>query len=172
MTVKIRIKVGTIELEYEGSEEFFTAEFSNILGNIAELQASTPSASAAPDSSGNGEIPPPLDPVVVKVPLRGQEPLSVNSIAARIGGASGPDLAIAASAYIAIMGHKDVFSRKEILEWMKSGTSYYKESYGKNLTTALSSLVKSKKLIERGRDTYALPAEHKNQLEARLADRG
>lgn len=163
MSIKFRVSLGALEFDYEGSEEFFKAEIISTIEALLQLKPinSSEGVGNKPTADSNRET---------GSPLSGQPLLmSTNNIAAKLASKSGPDLVIAACAHIAIVLGKDTFTRKEILDDMQSATSYYKESYSKSLSYALTSLLKDNKLIERSSSLYALPADHRQQIEATIA---
>lgn len=156
MTSKIRIKLGEVEVEYEGSEEFLKKELPDLLSSISKLyQESTtsggPSKGAKKPKQGN-----------IAVGTTG-------TVASKIKAKSGSDLAIAAAAKLMLGDEKSSFSRDQLLTEMKSATTYYKKSYSNNFTKILSGLVKNDKLIETASNTYALTASAKTDLETTLA---
>lgn len=158
MTSKLRIKMGPIEVEYEGSEDFLKEELPDLLqavttlyrdSGISDAQTASPTgskANAAPGPQG-----------------------TTNTYAAKLGGGSGTELALAAAARLRIGLGAESFTRAKLLEEMKSGTSYYKKSYSSNLSNIISTLVTNQKLIEAAKDTYSLHATTENELRTKLA---
>lgn len=165
MTSKMKIKIGQIEIEYEGSEDFLKDELPALLEAVTALykatgavtdevnqpQANSSTASVASSNRTTGEIG------------------TTNSIAAKLGGKTGPELALAAAARLVIGLGQEQFTRKQLLQEMQNGTQYYKSSYGSNLTKTIKTLVGDHKFIERAKDTYALKADVVASLETRLA---
>ena len=163
MTSKIRIKLGQIEVEYEGSEEFIKQGLLDIIQTITDL-TKTANLNLSPVSSTPRTLdttPSSKSPVIQ---------MSASTIAAKLKCTSGTDLAVAAAASLTLVKNQDTFTRQQILDEMKTATAYYKNSYMGNLTQNLTSLIKSGKLLERSTDQYALPAEVKADLESRLAN--
>lgn len=160
MTSKIRIKMGAIEIEYEGSEQFLKDELPELLSAVSNLyKASAPLMEANNSATG-------LDAGSGKsTEVVG----TTGTLAAALGGGSGPDLAMTAAARLTFVLGKDKFARKEILDEMKSASSYCKPSYISNLTKILSGLVKDKKLMESAKNTYSLSADSRTSLGAKLA---
>lgn len=159
MTSKIKIKMGAIEVEYEGSEQFLKEELPELLTAVSNLyKASAPlieaNHSATGSDSGSGK----------STKVVG----TTSTLAAALGGGSGPDLAMSAASRLTFALGKDKFSRKEILEEMKSASAYYKTSYSSNLTKIINGLVKDKKLMEPAKDTYSLSADSRKSLGAKL----
>jgi hypothetical protein len=159
MNSKIKIKLGPIEVEYEGSEEFLKKELPELLTAISRLYQET------------GVV---LNetPVVAPTPTeKNIAPLvgTTGTIAAKLKASSGSDLALAASAKMMLGDSFPSFTRDQLLREMKTATSYYRKSYSNNLTKILNQLVKSGKLVETASNTYALGANTKNELEAQLA---
>lgn len=158
MTSKLRVKMGPIEIEYEGSEEFLKQELPELLQAVTTLykdsgisEPSTPALGSQGETNTSG--------------LQG----TTNTYAAKLGGSSGPELAIAAAARLRIGMSTETFSRAKLLEEMKSAASYYKKSYGSNLTKIIGTLVSNQKLIESAKDTYSLHANTEKELRAKLA---
>jgi hypothetical protein len=155
MSASVLIKIGTIELQCSGSEDFLKEQISQLL-SFAEAQ----SQKIPVPHPQNGQNKPPQDGDGIK--------LSTSSIAAKIGGSSGTELITAACLRIAHDG-QETFKRSEILVEMKSATSYFKASYAKNLSNYLKTLVQGGKLLEQSKDVFALPADVQADLESKLA---
>ena len=90
-------------------------------------------------------------------------------MAATIGAKTGTELAIAAGAKLIIGDGRSSFTRKELLDEMKSATAYYNKNYSSNLSKTINGLVKDKKFREVAKDTYGLAANVIDELRARLA---
>ena len=167
MSSKIKIKIGQIEIEYEGSEEFLKEELPSLLGAVTELYKETgvqfepvqaPPSTVNPNA-GNG---------VAKAASSGDFG-TTNSISAKLGAKTGTELAMAAAARLVLGMGQEQFTRKQLLQEMQNGTQYYKSSYGSNLSKTIKTLVGDHKFIERAKDTYALKADVVASLEERLA---
>ena len=160
-TAKIRLKMGQFEIEYEGKESFLKDELLNLTEKVLSLYAENkeliPAEPAAQLSS------------VAGAQGNGLEH-STNTIAAHLKASTGPDLAIAAAAHLALVKRKDKFTRKEINDEMKEATTYYKDSMSSNLSKSLNTLVKDKWLNQVAKGSYALSAHEKKSLEAKLAE--
>lgn len=160
-TLKLNIKYGPLEIQYEGNELFLKTELPTFLAkvtglnvsNIQFIPANTPHVGqAAPTAHSAGN----------------SGPLTTGTIAAKIGGASGSELAKAAAAQLMIFGGKGSFSRAELNREMKSATSYFKSSYTGNLTKILKSLVHDGVLLESSSGVYALEAKVLEELKTKL----
>lgn len=156
MTSKIRIKLGPIEVEYEGSESFLKEELPDLLAAVAKLHKE----SAAPAEALHA---PP------KPPSAGAVQGTTATIAAKLGVKSGPDLILAACARMTFVSGQASFTRKQITDEIKGATGYYKKTYLNNLTTYLQQLVKDQKLVESSTDTFALSVPTRTQVETQLA---
>lgn len=161
MTSKIRIKMGPLEVDYEGSEEFLKQELPQLLSSLSTLyrdagvQSSNRQENGAPAAPSDGD----------GAAIEG----TTGTISAKLGVKSGPDLLLAACAHLTFVQKQDALKRLDILEAAKTATSYYTESVRKNLTAYLDNLVKAGKLIERSKDVYVLQAEARKALEGQLA---
>lgn len=159
----IRIKIGPIEIEYKGREEFLKNELAGLLVTVLETyketgiqlnleDSTTDVGSASEEKAKNGFT------------------FTTGTIASKMGANSGPDLIIAACTHLTLTKNRESFDRKDIIEEMKTATHYFKQSYIGNLTKSLGNLVKSQKLLETSRDKYALTAQTRNAMEQLLAN--
>ena len=146
-TSKIKIKLGAIEVEYEGSETFLKEELPALLTAVADLyQKSQPDApsTTAVDATGDNA---PINGTMNPNGAANGNGASLNigtttSIAARLKVQSGPDLALAAAARLTFGDGRSVFTRKQLISEMKSAPNYYRESYLKNLSSTIHRLLK------------------------------
>jgi hypothetical protein len=156
METKLRVKTSSLELEFEGTQAFLKQELLAILDTL--LSHSRSGASESPSmANGNHRT-------------QGLLQVSTGSIAARLSVQSGSDLILAACANLTFIAGRDVFSRKDITENMKTATAYFKASYAANQTKYLQGLVKSGKLIERSAGTYSLSASARAELESKVRE--
>ncbi|WP_462248916.1 hypothetical protein [Ekhidna sp.] len=158
---KIKIKMGPIEVEYEGSESFLKEELPEILKAVSDLYKEAGSKMELPNSNSIA------NPQLVETDTLLEE--TTGSLAAKLSSNSGPELIIAAAAQLTFVQSKDRFTRKEISDSIKTASAYYKNSYGSNLTTYLNNLVKDGSLLEKSKDVYALSATKLKQLKSSLA---
>ncbi len=157
-TSKIRIKIGAIEVEYEGDHGYLVDDLPKLLAKIVELR----------DNSVLGDPTPGEDAptnTTVKPPATG----TVAAIAAKLGVKSGSDLIIAAATKLTLVDGQDRFSRKSLLESMQTASSYYKQSMSSNLTKFLNGLLKDNRLTEPSSGYFALTPSARTQLEGQLA---
>lgn len=159
---KIRLKIGAIEIDYEGRASFLKDDLINLLGKVVAFYADH--KSAIPTSE-------PIEQVQAAKPRGVPIDLdqSTNTIAARLGGTSGSDLVIAAAAYLTFVKKQDTFTRAEVLAEMKAVTTYYTKFMSTNFSKMLSSLVKVKRLNQVASGSYALSAAERTAVEAKLA---
>lgn len=164
-TVKIRLKFGQSEIDYEGPLSFLQNDLSVLMKEMAGFCKNHGIAMDTDSPASSEKTLEPLPNENKKINF------STQSIASRIPVKTGPDLAIAASIHLDFVEGKEEFSREEILKEMKSAKSYYKKTMGSNLTNHLGNLVKNKSLNETSSDIYALSAEKKAEImEKKLLD--
>ena len=96
--------------------------------------------------------------------------LSTNTIATILRVDNGPELIIAAAAYLTIVKGQDRLSRKSLTEEIKSATSFFRATYLNNLSAYLDRLVKADRLRLVAPNTYALSAAERQGLDANLAN--
>ena len=156
MSSKIRIKVGHIEVEYDGAEHFNKTEFTELLTTILDTYNKNPIADT-PNHATSA-------PGFVH-----DMSMSTSDIATKLGAKTGPELTIAAIAHLIIVKGQKSCTQKEILGEMKNATAHFSKSYANNLSVALQRLSKSGELNNPASNTYALPANKITDLRARLA---
>lgn len=160
MSSKLRIKIGEVEIDYDGSEEFLKQELPQLLKTAMELHRASETASG---QTKKREVPKGGDSTTVS--------LTTNSIATRLGAKTGGDLLLAAAAHLALVKETEPFSRTQLLEAMKSATNYYNKNYSTNLSGYIkSALQKDGPLSETAKHTFALTATARASLEQKLAD--
>jgi hypothetical protein len=156
MESKIHIKIGNLEIDFEGTEDFIKEELLQTITRINEIFKDNKY-----QISQNSEI-------GLNLPLNkidGQKiEGTVNTISAKLNVKSGSDLVLAASAHLDLVDGRQGFSRRDILMDMKTASNYYKETYGSNLSVYLKNLIKSQKLNEISSETYALQARERERL--------
>jgi len=162
MNSKIRIKLGLIEVEYEGSEVFIKKELLGFIKAVAELHK------VSHKEIGKTNI----DKAVQELHEEKEDSqmlgMSTQTLASKLLSKTGPDLIIAASAKLTFSDKKKSFKRQDIIDEMKLATAYYKKNYLNNLTVLLRNLIKSGILNELSPDTYALSAKKKKEIETKI----
>lgn len=163
MNSKIRIKIGPIEVEYEGSESFLKEELPDLLTTVSDLY--TKSNLSGVRIPGGAEEPSADAPSLAPPGVQG----TTGTLAAKLQVKSGPELLLAGAARLTFVSGKETFSRQQIIDEMKSASAYYKKSYLNNLSKYLNSLIKDGKLLEPSQGMYALSAASKTDLGNRIA---
>jgi len=162
LSSKLRIRIGEVEIDYEGTEEFLKQELPQLLKTAMELHQ------AAGTVSGDGQ--PKKKDAAAGKGGGGVPSLTTGSIAAKLGSKSGSDLLLAAAAHLTLVSKKDTFSRQQLLTEMQSATSYYKTSYSANLSRYFkTALLKDGFLSEISSNSFALNAVNRTELEKKLA---
>jgi hypothetical protein len=149
---KIRIKTLGLELDYEGSEEFFKKELLKLLD-------------VAGSSPGGRKASTPAEPLIL--PSDGSR--STRSIAAALDVKTGSDLVLAAAAQLVLFRGSESMRRQALLDEMKTATGYYKSTVSNNFSKYLGTLVRDGKLIELSPEVYTLSAGVRVELERKLA---
>jgi phage host-nuclease inhibitor protein Gam len=158
MESKIKIKLGPIEVEYEGSEAFLKKELPALIKTVTELSKTV-------EINPNTE-----DGLSDKNKFKaGKIQLSTTSIAAKLPCSKDYELVIAAAAHLTLAKGIETFSRKQLLDDMKSASGYYKASHRDNLSAYLTKLIKNDKLNEPTEGHYSLNANTRKELEAKFA---
>jgi hypothetical protein len=158
MASKIRIKLGVIEVEYEGEHDFLEKDLLTLVKDLMEI---APPSSRSDQQTGGGQ--------------GGQGTQgaggtgTVSTYAAKLNVASGSDLVLAALVQAAKVDGNASLKRKDLLAAMKTAKSYYKATYSNNLSQSLKNLVRSKDINEVATDEYAISPTKMTALEAQLA---
>ena len=157
--VTIKIKIGELEVDYTGSQSFVENGLLEIVQNLTDA-APTPS-----NIGGNSGI--------VSAGETTQNStmnyVSTNTIASHLSAQSGPDLIIAAVAHLLLVKGQNEAARSEISKEMKGATTYYKTTFGSNMSAYLNNLVKAKRLNQVAKQTYALSSTERHAMEALIA---
>jgi hypothetical protein len=160
MTSKLHIRVGSLEVDFEGTEEFLRDELSGIIATIAgTTKVAAPAVDVPVDIVTTSEAGSPI-----------RNGLTTGSIAAKLQVTSGPELIVAAAGRLALFEGKDTYTRQQILHEMKTAGGYYKMTYRNNLSASLQRLVGDRKLVETAANTFALAPATKAELSSKLAE--
>ncbi|MFC1538649.1 hypothetical protein ACFL6H_04435 [Candidatus Latescibacterota bacterium] len=163
METKIKIKLGPIEVEYEGTEKFLKEELTDLIKTVIDLYQVN---NILINSNDTGKD---LETEVFSATKTKTFQYSTQSIAAKLSCKKATDLILAAATKLTLVDGKETFMRQELLDEIKTAPSYYKNSYNKNLTSSLNSMLKNDKLNEPKSNTYALTAASKKEMERFLA---
>ncbi|MBB5575247.1 MULTISPECIES: hypothetical protein [Rhizobium] len=161
ISAKIRIKVGSMELEYEGDPAFLTGGIEALLTTMGDLAGRIPNEPAQAAGIAIANSPP--------SELAGFH-FSTNTIAAHLDAKTGPELVICAMAQLELVQGKSSSSRSEILAEMKSATTYFNTNIASNLSKSLSNLTKAKRINQVGAGSYSLSASEKKKVEVKVAE--
>lgn len=156
---KIKLKVGSVEIDFEGSEEYIKGQLPAL---VELLCANAPNDEEEETASNNDVLPPSGDSSKQKLEM------TTNTIATKLNVKSGADLIIAACAHLCLVKGHDTFSRKNVLAEMQTASNFYTRSHSKNLSRYLKTVLGDGKIIERSQDNYALSASEKTRLESAL----
>jgi hypothetical protein len=158
-TSKIRIRMGQLEIEYEGAHDFLVKDLPKLLETVVALGATAV------------DIPDDPDPLAgtPKKNSKGSITGTVSALAAKLGAKTGPELAIAAAAQLTLVEGQDSFTRDALLTAMKSATNYYKKTFSSNLSQTLKVLQTSGRLTEPATGRLALTASEIDIVEGKLS---
>lgn len=167
MDGRIRVKMGQIEIECEGSEKFLEKELVSILSAISDFYQSAPSELKQAQVS---------DPISVPNTEKNTQQsaqnfdLAINSVATKLGATKGSDLLLAAMARLTFGENKDVFSDAEIKAELKLATQHKSATALKHFTVYMKSLCGAEKIYDKGSAGFALSANTRQELSAQLKD--
>ncbi|MGR3662516.1 MAG: hypothetical protein ACU0CA_15245 [Paracoccaceae bacterium] len=147
--LKIDLEIGALKLSYDGPEEFVEKGLLSFIERVSLLDMPN---MAVPTLDAENS----LQSASTAQPIASEPKLSTTDFAVKLGVRSGTDLVMAAAAYLCITRGAEEFRRSELLAEMKTARSFYKSSYGGNLTKSLETLTKTNRLLNPRSDTYAL----------------
>jgi hypothetical protein len=152
-TAKLSIKLGALEVVYEGHQTFIESGLMDIVERLAsmEIQDVVPTSNNSQGAHAEG-----ADGTNTATP-NATTRLSTTDFAVKMSAKSGSDLVMAAAAYLHHTRGSEDFRRSDLLTAMRGAKAFYKTSYGSNLSKSLEMLTKSGRLQNPGSETYALP---------------
>lgn len=161
MTSKIKVRVGLLEIEYEGDNPIPTDVIKDIASHLRGLNGTH--LHDTQETSDHG--------------LAGSQPkprlattaLHTNTIASKLGSKGAAELAIAAAAHLQLSEGKASFSRQELLDDMKSANNFYTKFMASNLSGTLKSLVNSQRINQISENSYSMSASELTIVESKLA---
>lgn len=164
MESKIKIRLGQIEIEYEGSEKFLQKELPKLLEAIITLYGTSGAGMqdlAIGEGGGN-----------IGVDGAGGTGKSIeattNTIAKKLGVKSGRELLFAAAAQLTFVQEKTKFTRQEMQKEAREANQYYKKSFANNYSNYISQLVNGEWIVEVSTNKYSIPAAKKDEVEAKI----
>lgn len=161
MSCKFRIKLGPVEVEYEGNEEYKKEKLLELASEIMRIYESS-EKKAEGDSGAH-------DKGTGKDAGKGTGvQLTTGNIASKLDLGKGKELLLASCAYLEFLAHKETYKRDDILAQAKTATGFYKTSHGANLTIYLKRLVSAHKLNEIAEGTYTMTDKVRNELKVKL----
>lgn|SRR5262249_30777848 len=161
MTSKIRIRMGEIEVEYEGTEDFLKKELPDLLSAVSELYRKKADVQNEADGPANGSR------KGSTAATAGTTATIAGRLRAKVG--NGRDLMIAAAARLSLVNGNETFTRKELLAEARSASAYYRDTINNNLSTTLARLVRAGDFNEVSPGNYSLSANKREELETALA---
>ena len=161
----IHFKIGSIEVDCEGHEDFLKSDLVNLSAKILETCLNHKEAL--------NELAPLKEPIdnpagVTKKQEKPNIRKSTNAIAKIIGAKDGPGLVLAAAAHFHFTKGQNVFTIDEIRSEAKTCTSIIPKSFVKNLSKYLDRFDKNGSLNALGGVKYALTQKEINRLEGLL----
>ena len=145
-----------MEIDYEGDAQFLEKDLLKLVEDIQKIAPSS-SHGHGHSSSSSG----------AKKPSEGLL-LTTKSIATKLNAKSGPDVAKAAAAHLAISKGSETFSRTDLHNAMKTAAGHYKSSMHGNLTGIIKALLTDDILVETNTDIYSLTPTAEAKLKGQL----
>ena len=153
----IAIKVGQIEVTYEGDQTYIDDGLPKLLARLGDMPAFV-SKSVAQQTD--------------RAVALGDATLghTTSQIAQLMSASTGPDLAMAAMAHLTLVKGQPKVARSDILAEMKGATAFYSENYSSNLSSILNGLIKKKQISPIGANIFGLPNGVRQEFIEKLKD--
>lgn len=159
MSSRVRLKIGPVEVEYEGDEVPSKEELLELAAAAAHIYTDGGLGRKRRTSKG------------MAIAGEGLRVLgSTASIAERLNCVSGPELVVAAAARLTLVDGEEWFEPTQLLDEMKKATDYYDREYRETLLQDLRGLMKSGKLVEVAENLFALSPTMRRELQQALAE--
>jgi hypothetical protein len=159
---KIKIKMGAVEIEYEGSSDFLKQEMFDLVEAVSKLHNSSVNFGSddltLADGSKNNTA------NISGGKIEG----SCNEIAKKLGANGGPDLIFAAAAKLYFVDEKERFSADQIRAEMNSASNYVNTAMKSNFNKNLKSIVRKDRLKDLGSNNYSLSAAEIDEVRAKI----
>jgi hypothetical protein len=159
MSCSLKIKYADAEIEFTGEEAVAEKHLLPLVQALSKAfensDHGTVRKTVKPDNGGGSSDP-------------ASTVLTTSTAATKLVSKTGTGL-VTAAAYVLHTRGKDTVSRNELTQEMKGAKSYFKESYLKNLSNSIGTLVKNGTLLDQGNDTYALSVSSKGDLDKKFA---
>lgn len=162
-TSKIKIRIGDVEVDYEGAHGYISDALPKLLETIVELRQRVASLADGDGDDGNADGT--SRDADKDKDIRG----TVTAIAAKLNVEEAADLVIAAMAKLTFVDKQQSSDRKVILAAMQSATGYYKPAMSSNLTKTFKGLLAANRITEPASGQFALMALERKKLEGKLA---
>ena len=162
MGIRLRVRIGDVELEYEGEEAFLDDKLPSLLEALR---------GALPKRSAMEEVPASAAPEM-STAAGAAAAMTTRQLARRLEARTGPEVAKCAAAHLGLFAGRPVFSRRDLLREMQSATGHYKASMSGNLTKIIAGLVGEGFLVETAAEQYALSARGEREIRAKLGTGG
>lgn len=146
--VKIRIKFGVVEIEYEGEDKYLSGGLKALLGDLHAI-GPPPTDEHAPDKT---------KPSNSLMKNAKDEAHSTSTRAQKFGEDSGPDLILAAAMRLTLTGLFK-FTKSQIRQEIKDARAYYESRYSSNFEADLQALIGKSRIAHNGGEYYSLVAK-------------
>lgn len=169
ISAKIRIKMGIMEVEYEGESSFLEDGLSQLLSELVELSQNMPTQVSIEDVdseiviNSENNVPKSSHSRTIGVDF------TTSMVASHSDAADAVDLALCAMAYLELKNGTKPNDRKAILSEMKTVSSIYNATMNKNHAANLKRLAKNRRINDMGSNKFSLGKEELARFEGIIA---
>ena len=160
-TTSFRMRIGRAEIEFEGRESFLKDGLLPVVEGMSEILERR-GLTQSPDSEDE------IEANASATEVNQAPQWSMTTLASRMSAKTGPELAMAACAYLTFFKGQETFSRSDILIAMKEAKNCYTKYMSGNLSGTLKRLLNRGEINEVTKDIYALSVKGKNEIKKQI----
>lgn len=174
-TARIQVKIGSLEIDYEGNSSFLDEGLEQLLETMATMVELFPKSEVVSNlrtSSLHATVDNVIgeDAQTTSNMVLNNADFTTGMLASHSNAQSAPDLALCAMAYLELKLGQKPNSSKSILTEMKTATAIFKSQMSKNNSANLKSLAKSTRINETGVGKFSLAQKELDRFEGIIAE--
>ncbi len=162
---KIRIRVGDVEVDFEGPQSFVEDGLIQLVMEVTSTKPSSkPNWQSDADSGSNEKV---LD--IVPGEIDGYAGITMNALCKKLDVKNETDLVVASAVMISIIGDAETFTIKDINTFAKKATSYVGKYFVSNSSKKITTLTKNDRFREPKDGVYTFSPNERKLVIGRLS---
>jgi hypothetical protein len=145
--MKISIRKSTVQIDFEGSQdEYEQLEITNMFWRlVSDVESSI-------HTNGEGREDIEVSGTTLNKPID----MSIRAMCNKLSVNSGSDLFKVAACYLSIVKGQERFDRKDLTACVREASGFFKETYAKNASSYIETLIKKGVLLESSSGHFSL----------------